>query len=81
MLRRTGPSAAALAAQAHSARVHADLADELPDHYLEDLGEDQDLGDLLDGHEPPTGPGADPEAHEELLEKVREARHRIARGY
>ncbi|WP_398780149.1 hypothetical protein [Streptomyces sp. NBRC 110611] len=79
--RRKAPSAAARAAEAHAARVHADLADELPDGHLDDLGEDQDLGDFLDGHTPPAGPGADPEAHEELLEQVREARHRIARGY
>lgn len=61
-----------LRADGFAARVHAELAEDLPD---EDLGED--LTDFLDHYEP----GADPEADEELRERVREARDRIARGY
>ncbi|MFI1622276.1 hypothetical protein ACH4VT_35730 [Streptomyces lydicus] len=58
------------------ARVYAELAEELPE---EDLGED--LGDFLERYEPAGGPGTDGEADEEFLETVREAHHRIARGY
>ncbi|MGG2462320.1 hypothetical protein ACO0M4_21310 [Streptomyces sp. RGM 3693] len=70
--RRLRAAGARCAADGFEARVHAELAEELPD---EDLGED--LADFLDRHQP----GADPEADEELLERVREARDRIARGY
>lgn len=59
-----------------AARVHAELAEDLPD---EDLGED--LADFLERYEPGGGPGTDAEADEEFLETVREAHHRIARGY
>ncbi len=64
------------ASDGFAARVFAELAEDLPD---EDLGED--LGDFLERYEPPSGPGADAEADEEFLETVREAQHRIERGY
>ncbi|MEU8915825.1 hypothetical protein [Streptomyces nigrescens] len=64
------------ASDCFAARVHAELAEDLPD---EDLGED--LADVLERYEPGTGPGADAEADEEFLETVREAQERIQRGY
>ncbi|MFD8546466.1 hypothetical protein [Streptomyces sp. NPDC059649] len=72
--RKNGPDGTAT--DLFVARVHAELAEELPD---EDLGED--LADFLERYEPANGPGADVEADEEFLETVREAHHRIARGY
>ncbi|WP_407552020.1 hypothetical protein QOM21_20400 [Streptomyces sp. Pv4-95] len=53
-------------------RVHAELAEELPD---EDLGED--LADFLDSYERGSRPGPD---EEEFLATVRDALERIERG-
>lgn len=64
------------ASDGFAARVYAELAEELPD---EDLGED--LADFLERYEPGSELGAGAEADEEFLETVREAHHRIARGY
>lgn len=70
----------AAASDGFAARMYADLAEELPDEdVVEDLGED--LADFLERYVPSGGPGTDTEADEELLETVREAHHRIARGY
>lgn len=60
-------------ADAFAARVHAELLDAYPD---EDLGED--LGELLEHREWGNDPGSEEEA--ELLEAVREAQGRLARG-
>ncbi|MFH8556643.1 hypothetical protein ACH4GP_10050 [Streptomyces celluloflavus] len=71
----TRETAGDAATGAPATRIHAELAEELPD---EDLGED--LADFLEHYEPGSRPGMDEDEEAELLETVRGALDRIERG-